>query len=120
MLTVNLSAGGLRDAGVWWRGFVYPLGDLPPGRSARPVAASGWRRAAEVVANDHSPARFFRAPESQAPGAIAQLSRPVLMGEWSGPVPAFALAERGRAPAAADEVLLLVPIDGPAPRAAQP
>ena len=115
LLVSNLDAAGLRDAAVWWRGLVYPLGGLPAGRSIRRVPAAGWRRAAEVVADDQSPARFFREPGGQEPGAIAQFPRPLLVGEWSGPVPVFTLPERGAAAGA--EVVLVIPIDGPAPAA---
>jgi len=119
-LTADLDRAGLRDAAVWWHGLVYPLGDLPAGRTARRVPDTGWRRAADAVADDQSPARFFRAPESQAPGAIAQLPRPVLVGEWSGPAPMFALPQRLRAGRAGQDVVLVVPIAGPAPRVVQP
>jgi hypothetical protein len=120
ILTVDLGPAGLRSAAVWWHGLVYPLGDLPAGRTVRPVPESGWRRASDVVADDQSPGRFFRAPDSQAPGAIAQWPRPVLVGEWSGPAPRFALSERAGAGRAEEEVVLVVPIEGPAPRGAQP
>jgi len=121
-LTVDLGIAGLRDAAVWWHGLVRPLGDLPAGRSAHRVPGDGWRRAADVVTDDRSAARFFRAADSQEPGAIAQLSRPVLVGEWSGPAPAFVLAERRRVDPAAQDVVLLIPIDGPPPvvRGGQP
>ncbi|HEV2280807.1 MAG TPA: hypothetical protein VGX75_00270, partial [bacterium] len=119
-LTVDLGTAGLRDAGVWWHGLVYPLGDLPAGRTVRSVPEAGWRRASDVVADDRSPARFFRAPESQAPGGIGQLPRPVLLGEWSGPAPMFALPEHARGDRAGEDVVLVIPIAGPPPRGAQP
>lgn len=115
-LATDLGRTGLRSAAVWSRGLVYPLGDLPAGRSTRRVPAAGWRRAAEVVADDQSPARFFREPGGQAPGAIAQFPRPLLVGEWSGPAPVFRLPGRDGANPAA-EVVLVIPIDGPPPAA---
>jgi hypothetical protein len=129
VLTADLSAAGLRGAAVWWRGFVYTLGDLPAGRTSRRVGPSGWRRVSDVVADDTAMARFFRAPESQAPGPIAQSKRPLLAGEWPGRVPAFAVTGRmpsgaagrrsaGQSPAPGDiqDVILIVPIDGPPPQ----
>jgi hypothetical protein len=119
-LAVDLGLAGLRDAAVWWHGLVYPLGDLPAGRTVRRVPETGWRRASDVVADDQSPGRFFRAPDSQAPGAIVQSSRPVLIGAWSGPAPMFALPERPGADRAGEDVVLVVPIAGAAPQDAQP
>ncbi|HET7263679.1 MAG TPA: hypothetical protein VFL28_03350 [bacterium] len=114
-LATDLGAAGLRSAAVWSRGLVYPLGDLPAGRSTRHVPATGWRRAAEAVSDDRSPARFFREPGEQYPGAIARYPRPLLVGEWSGPAPVFVLPERGGE--TAEHVVLVIPIDGPAPTA---
>lgn len=117
-LSLDLGAAGLRDAAVWSHGLVYPLGDLPAGRSTRVVPSSGWRRASDMVTDDRSTARFFRAPDTQAPGAIAQLPRPVLVGERSAAPPVFALAERPRGDTGVEDVVLVVPIGGPIPAAA--
>jgi hypothetical protein len=115
-LTVDLGTAGLRDAEIWSRGLVYPLGNLPAGRSTRVVPSNGWRRGSDAVADDRSAARFFRAPDSQAPGAIARLPRPVLVGERTAAPPVFALG-RGRGDPGLEDVVLIVPIGGPAPAA---
>jgi len=113
-LTADAGEAGLRDADLWWHGFVYALGDLPAGRTSRRIGPGGWRRAAELVADDTSTARFFRAPDSQAPGAITQLAGAVLVGRWPGRAPAFALADRTRG-AGVREAILVIPVDGPPP-----
>jgi hypothetical protein len=116
-LSTDLGTAGLRDAGLWWHGFVYGLGDVPAGQTTRRIAGGGWRRAAEIVADDASPARFFRAPDNQAPGGIVQLPHPVLVGRWPGRAPAFALAaglrSGGEEP---QDTILIVPVDGPPPQ----
>jgi hypothetical protein len=116
-LTADLGETGLRHAAVWWRGSVYAIGNLPAGRSSRAIAAAGWKRASEIVADDTSSARFFRAPDGQAPGPIARTARPLLIGEWSAHAPGFALPGRRPDAAAAALTLVVIPIDGPAPAA---
>jgi len=118
-LTADVPGGGLREAAVWWRDRVYPVGDLPAGSSAHRVSAAGWRRASEVVADDQAVARFLRGPEGQEPGPVTHLAAPVLIGRWPGRVPGFTLATlAGPSGGAAgtEEVVLVIPIDGPAPR----
>jgi hypothetical protein len=116
-LSADLGAAGMRDAGLWWHGFVYGLGDLAAGQTTRRITGGGWRRAAEIVANDASPARFFRAPDSQAPGIIVQLAHPVLVGRWPGRAPAFALAAGLQSGAEEpQDTILVVPVDGPPPQ----
>lgn len=115
-LTADLPAAGLRDAAVWWHGLVYPLGDLPGGRSESRVPGAGWRPAGDVVTDQRSPGRFFRAPGSQIPGAITQAPQPLLIGAWPVALPAFALADPsgGRA-AGAEDVVLVLPVRGRPP-----
>ena len=116
-LSADLGPAGLRHAGLWWHGFVYAVGDLPAGQSTRRIAGGGWRRAAEIVADDASPARFFRAPDSQAPGVIAQLAHPVLVGRWPGRPPAFALVAGPRSGGQElQDTILVIPVDGPPPQ----
>jgi hypothetical protein len=116
-LAADLGAAGLRDAAVWWRGFVHPLGGLPAGRTSRPVGLTGWRRVSDAVADDTAVGRFFRAPESQAAGAIARWPRPLLVGEWTGRAPGFALGGGTPSPAGQgmQDTVLVIPIDGPPP-----
>jgi hypothetical protein len=115
-LTADVGGIGLREAAVWWRDRVLPLGDLPPGPSAHAVPRAGWRRASDVISNDQSVARFFRGPEGQEPGAVTRLPTPVLIGRWPGRVPGFTLAGPRGGAAGTQDVVLIVPIAGPPPR----
>jgi hypothetical protein len=120
-IAVDLGTARLFDAAVWWHGFVFPLGDLPPGRSMRTLPDTGWRRASESLSDESAVARIFRARAGEPSGPLAGIRRPVLAGEWTGPRPVFTLVPpeaAGADGAATHRAVLVIPVAGPAPEAA--
>lgn len=109
-LTVDLGSARARQVQLRWRGRIYPVGDLPAGRSAPPLDPGQWADAADARTLPDVEgavlAGIFQPPSGDA---ILGTTTPVLVGELDGSAPVFTI--EGAGTPGPHMTFLLMPLD---------